>query len=383
VTHHYGSWAYIQGRWCWAPPVTSFSVHFAHPYWSIGFAWYPGRVGWFHFGFHIGWFPLGPREPYYCYRRWGPRSVVYRKWHRAKVHHYRGHRHSRHAVVIKRGHLYATDNYRTIRVRDKDHSDIVKRSKLGMGFDKKGAHLRQSKEKYAFKGVSKGRRFHGHVVKGMNRDPSKARIKRGAKGSNKKNEQIGGLPRTRKRGPAGSIKNKRTMSKPPEDRSQRSRGNVEGGDSQSSRRKPPSWARAGRDENRRKGTQLSSQNVKRTHSVNTGAKRTERRKGRSLPQGSATTEATRYSMPRQPDPKFDRTRAGQSRKQNSRNAVSPPKRAHAQPTEKGWSATKENKSWRSPRNAEKNWLGKRPYRSASPAFSRNRHSHRSGRHPLK
>jgi len=68
MTHHYGNWIPVNGIWYWAPPVARVRVR--------GFAWYPGRVAWMHFGIHMGWVPLAPREPYYSHHRWGRHTVV-------------------------------------------------------------------------------------------------------------------------------------------------------------------------------------------------------------------------------------------------------------------------------------------------------------------
>jgi hypothetical protein len=43
VTHHYGNWLLVDGRWYWAPPAPVVVVE-GGP--SIGFGWYPGRVAW-------------------------------------------------------------------------------------------------------------------------------------------------------------------------------------------------------------------------------------------------------------------------------------------------------------------------------------------------
>ncbi len=75
VTHHNGNWVYAGNFWYWAPPVVSVQVGIG-PMLGLGFGWYPGRVGWIHSGVNIGWIPLAPFEPYYCHRRWGPRTVV-------------------------------------------------------------------------------------------------------------------------------------------------------------------------------------------------------------------------------------------------------------------------------------------------------------------
>lgn len=76
VTHHYGSWVYVEARhcWYWIPPVMRIAA--SAPRFSISFGWYPGRVSWIHRGTFIGWVPLTPYERYYCYRPWGYHAVV-------------------------------------------------------------------------------------------------------------------------------------------------------------------------------------------------------------------------------------------------------------------------------------------------------------------
>ena len=76
VTHHYGSWVYIEsaGGWYWTPPLDRFVAATTGA--AISFGWYPGRVGWIHSGHSIGWVPLAPNEVYYGYRPWGHRTIV-------------------------------------------------------------------------------------------------------------------------------------------------------------------------------------------------------------------------------------------------------------------------------------------------------------------
>jgi hypothetical protein len=117
ITHHYGSWIFTGGSWYWAPPVPHVVVYGGPPLLHVGFAWYPGRVAWIHFGFHVGWVPLAPGEPYYCYRRWGPGAIIVNNVHITKVH-FNPHRyrHFKHAVIIEKKNLYKVDDYRRIRI---------------------------------------------------------------------------------------------------------------------------------------------------------------------------------------------------------------------------------------------------------------------------
>jgi len=132
VTHHYGTWVYTGGYWYWAPPVASFSLHLVHPSLRIGFAWYPGRVAWFHYGTGIGWIPLAPHEPYYARRRWGPRSTVVKNVTVVNVH-VRNYRNERRAVMIDKGKLHTADNYRTASIK------TVDRRTLGAGIQARPA----------------------------------------------------------------------------------------------------------------------------------------------------------------------------------------------------------------------------------------------------
>jgi hypothetical protein len=117
VTHHYGNWVFIGNSWYWAPPVAAVRPHVRRPLFNIGFAWYPGRVAWIHFGTKVGWVPLAPHEPYYAHRRWGHRVVVVRDANVAdlnvSVTHYKNYRHG---VVIDRNDLYRVKNYRELRL---------------------------------------------------------------------------------------------------------------------------------------------------------------------------------------------------------------------------------------------------------------------------
>ncbi|MGA2227283.1 MAG: DUF6600 domain-containing protein [Syntrophobacteraceae bacterium] len=73
VTHHYGNWLLVDGRWYWAPPAPVVKVA-AGP--TIGFGWYPGRVAWISTDVDAGWVPLAPTEVYYSHHYWGPSAVV-------------------------------------------------------------------------------------------------------------------------------------------------------------------------------------------------------------------------------------------------------------------------------------------------------------------
>ena len=131
VTHHYGNWVFVRNCWYWAPPVTRVRRHLGPRLLAVGPAWYPGRVAWIHYGIRIGWVPLGPREPYYCHRRWGPRAVVVKNVNRTnrnfKINSYR---HVQRAVIINRHHLYSVNNYSHVRIRHTDHDTIRKKFRV-------------------------------------------------------------------------------------------------------------------------------------------------------------------------------------------------------------------------------------------------------------
>lgn len=127
VTHHYGSWVYVDAfrAWYWMPPAPRRAMH--RPGLTISFGWYPGRVGWFHHGRDIGWVPLAPNEDYYGYRHWGHRTRVIRD-HAPMIDLGRYH-YLNHASIIDRDHLYRGDRYpRDIR-RDVNKTVIINQYK--------------------------------------------------------------------------------------------------------------------------------------------------------------------------------------------------------------------------------------------------------------
>ena len=110
VTHHYGSWVYVESfhTWYWVPPVTRAVARV--PGISISFGWYPGRVGWIHSGPSIGWVPLAPDEIYYGYRPWGHRTVVVQRGTVISINLSR-YRYLDRAVIIPRDHMYRGNRY--------------------------------------------------------------------------------------------------------------------------------------------------------------------------------------------------------------------------------------------------------------------------------
>jgi len=103
VTHHYGNWVLVNNLWYWAPPVTGVRVRFGSPFLHVGFAWYPGRVGWVRSGLSIGWAPLAPYEPYYAHHRWGPHVIVVQHMNaRTFIVRKARYRYARHTVTVPR-----------------------------------------------------------------------------------------------------------------------------------------------------------------------------------------------------------------------------------------------------------------------------------------
>lgn len=126
VTHHYGNWIFVRGRWYWAPPVTTATVGL--PLLNISFFWYPGRVSWIHSGQYVGWVPLAPRETYYSRYRWGGPHVV----HVTNVNITqinivpRNYAYARHAVIIPQRNLFTVNNYRPVRVTNVSSAAILR-----------------------------------------------------------------------------------------------------------------------------------------------------------------------------------------------------------------------------------------------------------------
>ncbi len=111
MTHHYGSWVYVESfhAWYWAPPAPRMVVD--TPSVFISFGWYPGRVGWFHHGDTIGWVPLAPHEVYYGHRYWGGhRTVVVDNSVNININ-IGSYRYLDEAVVIPRDHFYRAPRY--------------------------------------------------------------------------------------------------------------------------------------------------------------------------------------------------------------------------------------------------------------------------------
>ena len=149
VTHHYGSWVYVDNCrcWYWVPPVAHVRGR-TGPY--IGYGWYPGRVSWIYTDGYVGWVPLSPWEPYYCHRRWGPHSVVIINGHVPHIDHHH-HRHIDHAVIIRQNELYTVNNYRRVQVKNV-HRDTILAHYKGMPVlnDSVIGHKKDNSDRYKF-----------------------------------------------------------------------------------------------------------------------------------------------------------------------------------------------------------------------------------------
>ena len=249
ATHHYGSWVHVGGYWYWAPPVTSVSVHFGHPAPSIGFAWYPGRVRWFHFGVNVGWIPLAPHEPYYCHRHWGPRAIVVKNVNAVKVNIQKC-KNVAHAVAVNRGHLHATDNYRRMRIKNVDHRRIENKHAPVLLADQKRAGGDKQKEKHAFKSVATGRKFRGNIATGIKHDPfiatSEKRVRGGTIGGKKKDSNPGAI----KRESTAPSKTRQEVFRGPEATGGYSEGRFKPEDSKTKGKSLPALARSPRKDSR-------------------------------------------------------------------------------------------------------------------------------------
>jgi len=127
VTHHYGSWVYVDAfrAWYWMPPVVR--RHANTPTIFISFGWYPGRVGWFRGHDTVGWAPLAPNEIYYGHRPWGHRTRVVNHTNVNVVNiNISKYRYLNEAVVVNRDQLYRGNRYTPHLRRDFDRNELVK-----------------------------------------------------------------------------------------------------------------------------------------------------------------------------------------------------------------------------------------------------------------
>lgn len=142
ATHHHGHWLNMYGAWMWTPYVhvsnvpgvtaIGFNISFGRTYRS---RWHPGRVRWIAYNDNIGWLPLAPRETYYGYRKWGPRTVVMERGASLSINiNLSSHRYINHALIIPKNHLYqrkhgVINNYNTVRIKNVNKTTIVKNYK--------------------------------------------------------------------------------------------------------------------------------------------------------------------------------------------------------------------------------------------------------------
>jgi hypothetical protein len=125
MTHHYGNWVWLDTSscWYWAPPVVTIGVPFG-PFLSIPFGWCPGRVAWLYSGINIGWFPLAPFEPYYCYRPWGPRTVVINNYNKY-IYNINRYQYANGATIINKSNMYNVNNYSNVMIRGINKNTIT------------------------------------------------------------------------------------------------------------------------------------------------------------------------------------------------------------------------------------------------------------------
>ncbi len=161
VTHHYGSWVYVDHYrcWYWAPPVTYVPVT-RGPF--IVCSWYPGRVSWIYTDGYIGWVPLAPWEPYYCYNHWGPSSIVVNNINITNIyidkhkHHY-----DKHAVVVKQGHFYTVNNYKNVRIKNTNNNiEFGRYQRIPVISDRVIKNLQDIKQRHNFTATPVGYKPH-------------------------------------------------------------------------------------------------------------------------------------------------------------------------------------------------------------------------------
>ena len=172
LTHHYGSWIFVGGFWYWAPPVPRIRVCIGPPpppLFPLPFFWCPGRVAWIHFRGHVGWVPLAPWEPYYCYRRWGPRAIVVNNVNITKVNlNMNRYKNFRHAVVIDKKNLYNVNNYRKIRIKNINNAAVLNNYRvIPVVNNRIIKNYRNIRQKYNVTNLNETRKRHRTVMKGI------------------------------------------------------------------------------------------------------------------------------------------------------------------------------------------------------------------------
>lgn len=191
VTHHYGTWVYVNHCWYWAPPVTFVPV-VRGPF--IAFYWYPGRVSWIYTDTYIGWVPLAPWEPYYCYRYWGPASIIIYNVNIKHFHKGR-HHHEKHAVMVRKDDFYHLDNYQDATVKNfKKISWTGKYRRIPVISDQVIKNSMHIKERYNFSNKPAGYRPHPSSVERITQN--RAQAEQAKKGSGRELlKRIAHLPR--------------------------------------------------------------------------------------------------------------------------------------------------------------------------------------------
>ncbi len=150
ITHHYGSWVYINDLWYWMPPAMSIGVN-AGSATGVGLNWYPGRVGWIFSGTEVGWFPLRWFEPYYCHHHWGRQSTLINKTNITKISiNIDRYAYVKHAVSLHSDRIYGYNNYKKYikrldqRTIEKFKAAPVVDNRIISNFDKNPNRFRQT-----------------------------------------------------------------------------------------------------------------------------------------------------------------------------------------------------------------------------------------------
>ncbi|MEI6127394.1 MAG: DUF6600 domain-containing protein, partial [Pseudomonadota bacterium] len=175
VTHHYGSWVFVDGAdcWYWSPPAAYVR---GGPASGIGFGWYPGRVSWIYTDYYVGWVPLTPYETYYSRHYWGPGCVVVTQSIIDTAHNDHHHRHERHAVVVNQNHFYNVTNYNHFRVKNIDRDTLRnKYRKAGVVNEQVIKKIKDIRDKYAFSTIKVHEKPHQTVLERIQQNLTKAK----------------------------------------------------------------------------------------------------------------------------------------------------------------------------------------------------------------
>jgi hypothetical protein len=167
VTHHYGSWVYVDAfrAWFWMPPVVR--RHADTPTIFISFGWYPGRVGWIHGHDSVGWVPLAPNEIYYGHRPWGHRTKVVNHTNVNIVNiNINKYRYLNEAVVVNRDQLYHGNRYTPHLRRDFDRNELARSFKPMPVV----ASFENDKRRFAYSDAQVVRKPHSMAAERINRN---------------------------------------------------------------------------------------------------------------------------------------------------------------------------------------------------------------------